>query len=132
MLSAAGHWPFMPKSHATNKVHFACFECRSSFKQPNSSNWDADVELRPFECPNCKIPMTRMGKYFKAPPKRDVKQWFKIELLFAYGERFVSSHTNISWRCDTLPATITYLVESGHDESEVRARLDLIRGLRRS
>lgn len=76
--------------------------------------------------------MTRMGKYFKAPPKREVKQWFKIELLYAYGERFDSSNTNISRRSDTLPATIDYLVESGHDESDVRTQLESIRALRRT
>lgn len=71
-----------------------------------------------------------MGKYFKAPPKRDVKQWFKVELLYGFGEQFVSSQPNISRQCDTLRATVAYLVDSGHDESDVRARLDSIRGLR--
>lgn len=76
--------------------------------------------------------MTRMGKYFKAPPKRDAKQWLKVELLYAYGERFVSSHSNISRLCDTLIATIDHLVQCGYDESGVRARLSVIRDLRRS
>lgn len=76
--------------------------------------------------------MTRVGKYFKAPPKRDAKQWCKVELLYAYGERFVSSHTNISRLCDTLPAAIDYLIESGIDASDVRLRIKHIRELRRS
>ncbi len=56
----------------------------------------------------------------------------KVELLYAFGERFVSSHTNIRRLCDSLPATITYLVESGHAEFDVRAKLHSIRGSRRS
>ena len=74
--------------------------------------------------------MTRLGKYSKAPGKREVKQWFKIELLYLYGERFDSSQTNISRLCGTLPATVAYLVESGHDESDVRVRLASIKDAR--
>ena len=73
------------------------------------------------------MPMNRMGKYFKAPPKRNFKQWLKIELLYAFGERFDSLWTNISRICDTLPSTVLYLVDAGNDESEVHARLDSIR-----
>ncbi|MFT5092489.1 MAG: hypothetical protein ACI93T_001309 [Porticoccaceae bacterium] len=76
--------------------------------------------------------MVRMGKYFKAPPKRDAKQWCKVELLYAFGERFVSSHSNVSRLCDTLPATIDYLIESGNDESDVRLRIKHIRESHRS
>ena len=74
--------------HPTNKVHFACFACRVSFKQPGSSNWDARVPTRPFPCPNCKAPMRRMGRYFKAPPRRDVRRWRETVALYRAGERF--------------------------------------------
>lgn len=73
---------------ATNKVHFACFDCRRSYKQPGSSNWDSNVPERPFLCPNCKKLMARMGRYFKAPPQRAVKAWREVERLFLSGERF--------------------------------------------
>ncbi len=74
--------------HATNTIHFACFACRKAFKQPGSSNWDSNVPERPFLCPNCKVPMVRLGRYFKAPPKRAIKAWREVERLYQSGQRF--------------------------------------------
>jgi hypothetical protein len=73
---------------ATNKVHFACFDCRKTFKQLGSSNWDSKVPQRPFPCPECKRPMARMGRYFKAPPQRSVKAWAQVKSAYLGGERF--------------------------------------------
>ncbi len=73
---------------ATNKVHFACFACRKTFKQPGSSNWDSNVPERPFPCPECKVPMVRMGRYFKAPRQRAARAWREVERLYSGGERF--------------------------------------------
>lgn len=73
---------------ASNKVHFACFACRKSFKQPGSSNWDSNVPDRPFPCPECKRPMARMGRHFKAPPRRSSKDWARVESEYLGGERF--------------------------------------------
>ena len=64
---------------ATNKVHFACFACRKTFKQMGSSNWDSNVPERPFPC---------MGRYFKAPPRRSVRAWREVERKYQNGERF--------------------------------------------
>jgi hypothetical protein len=115
------------KPTATNTVHFACFDCRKAFKQPGSSNWNQAIPQRPFDCPNCKRPMTSLGKYFKAPPQRATRQWLKVELLYRFGVEFCSSNTGIGRTCDTLASTVQYLVDSGHDESDVRWRLDNIR-----
>ena len=76
------------KPKATNKVHFACFDCRKTFKQLGSSNWDENVPVRPFPCPNCKRPMVRLGRYFKAPPQRAVNAWREVERRYSAGERF--------------------------------------------
>lgn len=73
---------------ATNKVHFACFDCLKTFKQPGSSNWDANVPERPFPCPECGRPMARMGRHFKAPPRRSVRRWREVRRLYEQGERF--------------------------------------------
>jgi hypothetical protein len=73
---------------ATNKVHFACFACRKTFKQMGSSNWDSNVPERPFPCPDCKQPMVRMGRYFKAPPRRSVRARREVERKYQNGERF--------------------------------------------
>jgi hypothetical protein len=72
----------------TNKVHFVCFACRKAFKQQGSSNWDSNVPERPFPCPNCKQPMVRIGRYFKAPPQRAVRAWREVERQYQCGERF--------------------------------------------
>jgi hypothetical protein len=74
--------------HATNKVRFACFACRKAFKQVGSSTWDAKVPRRPFPCPECKQPMARMGRYFKAPPKRAVRAWREVQEKYLRGVRF--------------------------------------------
>jgi hypothetical protein len=115
---------------ATNTVHFACFNCRKAFKQPGSSNWDPEVPARPYPCPECKRPMVRLGRYFKAPPQRATRQWIKVELLHRYGERFESGHLGLGVKCRTLPDTIAYLAGPDRPASEVRAVLDGIRALR--
>jgi hypothetical protein len=84
----AGKRPGSGKPKATNKVHFACFACRKTLKQPGSSNWDSNVPERPFLCPECKEPMARMGRNFKAPPQRSVRSWQQVERLYRSGERF--------------------------------------------
>lgn len=73
---------------ATNKVHFACFGCRKTFKQFGSSNWDSNVPERAFLCPECKAPMARLGRYFKAPRQRAIKAWRIVEERYQNGERF--------------------------------------------
>jgi hypothetical protein len=80
--------PKLGVPHATNKVHFACFACRKSFKQMGSSNWDHSVPQRPFPCPECKDPMVRLGRYFKAPRQNAVRMWRKVKELYELGERF--------------------------------------------
>jgi hypothetical protein len=78
--------PGVPSS--TNKVHFACFDYRKSFKQQGSSNWDSNVPERPFPCPECKQPMARLGRYFKAPRQRALRAWRDVEQAYLAGERF--------------------------------------------
>ncbi len=80
------HRPGVP--HARNKVRFACFSCREAFKQIGSSTWDPGVPDRPFPCPECKQPMCRMGRYFKAPPRRAVRAWRDVQEMYLQGERF--------------------------------------------
>src|SRR5687768_33466 len=70
--------PYPGVPHATNKVRFACFTCRKAFKQHGSSTWDPGVPLRPYPCPQCKEPMARMGRHFKAPPQRAVRAWREV------------------------------------------------------
>jgi hypothetical protein len=115
---------------ATNTVHFACFGCRKAFKQRGSSNWDPDVPQRPFPCPGCKRPMTRLGRYFKAPPQRAARQWLKVELLYHYGERFESGRLGLGDKCRTLAATVAHLAGPSRPAAEVRAVLADIQAAR--
>jgi hypothetical protein len=64
-------------------IAHACFYCRTSFKvQPCAA--------RERSCPNCTGRAYEMGRSFKAPPKADIEQWFKVQALFAHGFRFFS------------------------------------------
>ncbi len=72
------------------KEHYACFECRKSFKKPNY--FDLPKQLRPesreelkYFCPQCRNEMYDMGMDFKAPKQSDIKQWKKVEILFQNG-----------------------------------------------
>jgi hypothetical protein len=84
----AGKRPGPGVPTATNRAHFACFACRKAFKQAGSSNWDSNVPARPFPCPECKRPMARMGRHFKAPRQRAVRAWRKVGRLYLASERF--------------------------------------------
>ncbi|WP_052351623.1 hypothetical protein [Deinococcus pimensis] len=67
------------------KTHYACFACRKTFKATDRKQHGA---RKP--CPQCGVTMTVMGKDFKAPPRKDVTQWRKVELLAAHGLVFGS------------------------------------------
>lgn len=84
----AGMRPGSGKPTATNRVHFACFHCRKTFKQAGSSNWDSNVRERPYPCPECQVPMVRMGRQFKAPRQLSVRAWREVEEKYLAGERF--------------------------------------------
>jgi hypothetical protein len=86
IMATNRHNSGVPK--ATNKVRFACFACRKAFKQIGSSTWDPDVPQRPFPCPECKRPMARMGRYFKAPSQLVVRAWREVQEKYLRGERF--------------------------------------------
>lgn len=57
----------------TYKEHYACFNCRKTFK---------DVKNHNKKCPNCRLEMATMGLDFRAPKQRDKKAWKIIEELY--------------------------------------------------
>src|SRR5438046_763550 len=67
------------------KKHYACFRCRKAFKQRGSSDPQVPGAGRLFPCPECGAPMEDLGEDFKAPPRRDTKQWRKVEILAGFG-----------------------------------------------
>ncbi len=114
------------------KKHFACFSCRKCFKQPGSAEWQASEEHRPFPCPECGALMCDLGSDFKAPRKRDARQWMKVEVLAGFG------FTYCPGCCDgpgQRPAELTgveeFLVAQGYRGEEVRQRIEAVKHVRR-
>jgi hypothetical protein len=75
------------------KDHYACFSCRKMFRQVAPYKMahppaDGEVPIRP--CPQCGSAMANLGLDFKAPRQTDVKQWRKVQRLFAAGYDFHS------------------------------------------
>jgi DNA-directed RNA polymerase subunit RPC12/RpoP len=73
------------------KPHYACFECRKTFKR--RLMWDirrdntSTVEAK---CPQCGSLMANMGLDFASPPKDDIKAWEHIKRLYSVGITFHS------------------------------------------
>jgi hypothetical protein len=79
--------------------HFACFDCRKSFKYWQWEELDQAFFHRkqkrghvPREivCPECTKPMVDMGLDFKAPPKSNKAAWEILQALFEHGFAFHS------------------------------------------
>jgi hypothetical protein len=77
--------------------HFACFECRKSFKYWQYAECDEEVFRtkqrllhvpREIVCPECSKPMIDMGLDFKAPRKADVNAWTILQALAENGFTF--------------------------------------------
>ncbi|MDB6026854.1 MAG: hypothetical protein JWM68_3077 [Verrucomicrobiales bacterium] len=68
-------------------LQFACFDCRKVFKH-EAARYEEHL-LPP--CPQCRCPMTWMGRAFKAPRSSNIKQWHKVELLARSGFKFWSN-----------------------------------------
>ena len=77
----------------TYKEHYACFSCRKMFRQPMRHEMAHPIgreEKRIVACPQCGQTMSNLGKDFKAPRQSDVKQWQKVQDLYANGYSFGS------------------------------------------
>jgi len=72
--------PRLPAQVARYLVAHACFECRKCFKL------DPDGEHR---CPTCRRKLLLMGRSFRSPARDNREQWQKVQMLYAYGFRFV-------------------------------------------
>ena len=78
-------------------IAHACFSCRRSLK----CNPAPDSTRR--VCPSCEGPLYQMGRSFKAPRRSAVRQWEKVQTLYAHGFRFFSYR---SYDCAPLPETL--------------------------
>lgn len=68
------------------KPHYACFNCRKTFKRRLLGDilggYSKDIKETPAKCPECQNVMADMGLDFKSPKKKDTKAWNHIATLF--------------------------------------------------
>lgn len=96
------------KYHYSEINHWACFNCRKSFKRcqrlyhPIGSG-SSDITLTdPMTCPQCGGPQYRMGRQFKAPKQSDKEQWAKVEALISLGMKFESGYSGLPERLNEV------------------------------
>lgn len=65
----------------TSSARYACFDCRVCFHKTKYSGGN-------HKCPTCKKQMLFCGTAFRAPPKRNVREWAKLEVLVRAGMKF--------------------------------------------
>ena len=69
---------------ARYKPHYACFNCRKTFKR--RLMWDInrdDKSIVEAKCPQCGQLMANMGLDFQSPKKDDIKAWSHIRDLYS-------------------------------------------------
>ena len=73
------------------KPHYACFECRKTFKR--KLMWDIkrthedSIEAK---CPECGTLMANMGLDFESPKKNNINEWNHLRSLYSVGITFHS------------------------------------------
>jgi DNA-directed RNA polymerase subunit RPC12/RpoP len=79
----------------TYKPHYACFDCRKTFKRRLFKDIkvgkQSDLEVK---CPDCGSFMANMGLDFESPKKDDVKKWEHLKSLYSVGIAFHSCGCN--------------------------------------
>lgn len=75
----------------TYKPHYACFNCRKTFKR--KLMWDIkrdNKDVTEAKCPQCGDLMANMGLDFESPKKDNIKEWNHIKELYSVGITFHS------------------------------------------
>ena len=74
--------------------HFVCLPCRRSIKHTATYFWDNEIiphqrspRMQNVVCPECGGDMFCLGKNFKPPLRRDLRQWKKLEWMIQNGWR---------------------------------------------
>lgn len=85
-------------SMGSYKPHYACFDCRKTFKrrlfEDIRNGYSKDDKETPAKCPECGALMADMGLDFEAPPKKDIKAWNHTSKLYKVGITFHSCGCN--------------------------------------
>ncbi|QWP77451.1 hypothetical protein J5226_03320 [Lysobacter sp. K5869] len=127
-----------------HKDHFVCFACRKQYRLRGSEGASARVwsaSLGRFEhrsgkredaaCPQCGETLQALGHDFKAPARRDRRQWLKVELLWRFGCGYAMGWDGPGERPRRLSGAVEFLIRRGHSENEVRVALAELRARRR-
>jgi hypothetical protein len=88
-----------PKLYEHYQEHWACFHCRKMFKRPSWQTLrqqarDAHKTYPDYlkhgkaKCPDCSQAMQNMGKGFRPPKQKDVRQWKSLQKIASTGARF--------------------------------------------
>lgn len=68
------------------KPHYACFECRKTYKRrllvDVQGGHNKNIQESPAKCPECNGTMADMGLDFESPKKKDLKAWNHIAKLY--------------------------------------------------
>lgn len=73
------------------KPHYACFECRKTFKRRLLSDIKKGTKVSiAAKCPECGNLTADMGLDFESPRKDDYKSWEHMKNLYTVGETFHS------------------------------------------
>lgn len=73
------------------KSHYACFDCRKTFKRKLLHDVDRDEQqTKDAKCPQCGALMANMGLDFEAPKMDNTKAWNHIKNLYSVGITFHS------------------------------------------
>jgi hypothetical protein len=74
-----------PINPFVTSVPYVCAPCRRSFKRRVVAPWPNAAP-----CPECGVDAVRVARKFKAPPKRNRREWEKVSALLQAGYRFES------------------------------------------
>ncbi|TVT40074.1 hypothetical protein FNT36_11255 [Hymenobacter setariae] len=75
----------------TYKAHYACFDCRKTFKRRLLHDVARDESKSvAAKCPDCAQVAANMGLDFKSPSKDDVKAWQHLRSLYVVGVTYHS------------------------------------------
>ena len=86
--------------------HFACFDCRKSFKywqweEVDKNAWRKEFSRRrvprEIRCPDCDKPMVDMGLDFKAPRKEKSEEWDILRILSEARIDFHNCGCGVGW-----------------------------------
>lgn len=98
---------------STYKPHYACFNCRKSFKRRLKGDMTkGNPESVAAKCPQCGELMANMGLDFESPRQSDIKAWQHIQDLHSVGITFHSCGcTGPGYIPNTTDRLVQYLEE---------------------